>query len=119
MQNNVVWKIDFRDNININDLNKKISEFYRVYPLMTIILETPSTKGAISSFIEKIDNRVKIRIASAYDDERLEAFANVVYKSGATCKEAYYDSVIYTRNETVRIFLSIASAVLNLQNPAG
>lgn len=107
MQNNVIWSIDFRDNINVDELNKKISDFYRSYPLSTIILQVPSTKGAVSSLVEKIDNRVKIRIASAYDDERIEAFKNVIYKSGATWKEAYFDSVVYTRNETIRILREI------------
>ena len=107
MQNNVIWSIDFRDNINVDELNKKISDFYRSYPLSTIILQVPSTKGAVSSLVEKIDNRVKIRIASAYDDERIETFKNVIYKSGATWKEAYFDSVVYTRNETIRILREI------------
>ena len=103
----ITWKFDFRDNINYNELNKKIDEFIRYNPRTQLVIEVPSTKGATSSCLKKLDSRVKIRVAGAFDDVRVENYKNVVYKSGARCQEAYIDSVIYTRNETIKILEEI------------
>ena len=103
MADYVTWKLDFRDKINYEELNKKIDSFIKQNPKIQLVIEVPSTKGATSSCLRKLDNRVKIRIAGAFDDKRVENYKNVVYKSGARCKEAYVDSVIYTRNETIKI----------------
>lgn len=103
----VMWDIDFRDKINIDELNKKIDEFIKLNPSVDLVLQVPSTQGATSSFVQKLDPRIKIRIAGAYDAERLEAYKKVKFTTGADCKEAFIDSVIYTRNETVRILSEI------------
>lgn len=103
----ITWKFDFRDNINYDELNKKIDEFIRYNPRTQLVIEVPSTKGATSSCLKKLDSRVKIRVAGAFDDVRVENYKNVVYKSGARCQEAYIDSVIYTRNETIKILEEI------------
>lgn len=107
MDNYIKWNFDFRDKIDYEKLNKKIDEFIRQNPGIQLVIEVPSTKGATSSCIRKLDNRVKIRIAGAFDDQRLENYRKIVYKSGARCKETYIDSVIYTRNETIRILEEI------------
>ena len=103
----VMWNIDFRDKINIDELNKKINDFILLNPSVDLVLQVPSTQGASSSFVQKLDPRIKIRIAGAYDTERLEAYKNVKFTTGADCKEAFIDSVIYTRNETIRILSEI------------
>lgn len=103
----ITWKLDFRDKIDYDELNKKIDEFIRNNPRTQLVIEVPSTKGATSSCLRKLDSRVKIRVAGAFDDKRVENYKNVVYKSGARCKEAYVDSVIYTRNETIKILEEI------------
>ena len=107
MADYVTWKLDFRDKIDYEELNKKIDSFIKQNPKIQLVIEVPSTKGATSSCLRKLDNRVKIRIAGAFDDKRVENYKNVVYKSGARCKEAYVDSVIYTRNETIKILEEI------------
>lgn len=107
MRKYVMWNTDFRDNISVEELNKKIDDFIRLNPNTDIVLQVPSTKGATSSFVQKLDPRAKIRIAAAYDEERVERYKNVVYDSGATCKEAHIESVIYTRNETIKILREI------------
>lgn len=107
MRNYVMWDIDFRDKINVDELNKKIHDFINLNPNLDLVLQVPSTQGATSLFVQKLDPRVKIRIAGAYDAERLEAYKNVRFRQGADCKEAFIDSVIYTRNETIRILREI------------
>ena len=103
----VMWDIDFRDKINVEELNRKIGDFIRLNPSVDLVLQVPSTQGATSSFVQKLDPRIKIRIAGAYNAERLEAYKNVKFTTGADCKEAFIDSVIYTRNETIRILSEI------------
>lgn len=103
----VMWDIDFRDRINVDELNKKINDFIMLNPSIDLVLQVPSTQGATSSFVQKLDPRIKIRIAGAYNAERLESYKKVKFSTGADCKEAFIDSVIYTRNETIRILSEI------------
>jgi hypothetical protein len=107
MNNYIVVDLNFRDKINIEELNRNIENFKRNNPSIDYVINIPSTRGVSSSFVRKINPKAKIRIASSYDSDRLNNFKDVHYNSGEHCKEAYYESVIYTRNETIKILEEI------------
>lgn len=115
MRQYITLDINFRDKIDIEELNRNIESFITRNPSIDFVLNTPSTKGVSSSFVQKLHPKVKIRIASSYDDERLENFKDVHYNSGEDCKDAYFDSVIYTRNETIKILREIEEIEKGIQ----
>ena len=62
--------------------------------------------------INKISKNIDIRIAGAFDDTRINnykkaRFYNEEHTKYVTCQEAYYNSVIYSRNETILILKEI------------
>ena len=71
-------------------------------PSQRILIEIPNTKGISSDLLKTLDSRVSIRIAGAYDKERVSRLGNVQYKNGET-GQYYTDAVIYSRNEAVKI----------------
>lgn len=107
--------VNFRDKIDIEELNRNIESFISRNPSIDFVLNTQSTRGVSSSFVQKLHPKVKIRIASSYDEERLENFKDVHYNSGEDCKAAYFDSVIYTRNETIKILREIEEIESGIQ----
>ena len=107
MKQYTLINMNFRDKVNVEELNKRIESFTRMNPNLDYVINIPDTIGVSSSFVQKLHPKVKIRIASSYDDDRLESFKDVKYNTGEDCKAAYIDSVIYTRNETIKILREI------------
>lgn len=116
MNQYITYDINFRDKIDIEELNKNIDSFIKRNPSIDFVLNVPSSKGATSSFVQKLHPKVKIRIAGAYDDDRLSGFRDVRYNNGELCKDAYFDSVIYTRNETIKILKEIEEIEKGIQS---
>ena len=82
----------------INEINKSKT----LNPQEKILIEVPDTKGISSYFLNMLNQDVHIRIAGAYDRERVDRLRNVRYKNGET-GEYYYSAVIYTKDEAVKI----------------
>ena len=78
-----------------------------------VLVEFPNTKGLSSNDILNIPTGTKIRIAGAYDDERIEIYKDKVFgrtkdsKTNETAMDYYFESVVYTRNELYRILQEI------------
>lgn len=115
MKQYTLINMNFRDKVNIEELNKRIESFTRMNPNLDYVINIPDTIGVSSSFVQKLHPKVKIRIASSYDDDRLESFKDVKYNTGEDCKAAYIDSVIYTRNETIKILREIEEIEKGIQ----
>ena len=69
------------------------------YPNVKILVEVQNTKGITSSMIRQLSPNVAVRIAGGFDEERC--------KNGHFTGNEYTESVIYTRNETVKILEEI------------
>ena len=69
------------------------------YPNVKILVEVQNTKGITSSMIRQLSPNVAVRIAGGFDEERC--------KNGHFTGNGYTESVIYTRNETVKILEEI------------
>ena len=66
-------------------------------PNVSFILEIPNTVGVSQSDLRRLpSNVVSIRVAGAYDDERLQA-----YKHSPHRVKDNYESVIYSKNEVI------------------
>lgn len=72
----------------------------------SILIEVINTKKLNVALLKKINPNVSIRIAGPYNQERLNIYKNQRFKE-ESCQEYYYDSVIYTRNETIKIIEEI------------
>lgn len=64
-----------------------------------ILVEVQNTKGMTSSMIRQLGSNVAIRIAGGFDEDRC--------KNGHFTGNGYTESVIYTRNETIKILEEI------------
>lgn len=99
--------ISYEDSsINIDEINK----YARNYPNDIILVEVTNTKGITSSLLRKLEENVCIRIAGAYDYERINAQKGVIFnnKNGKRrAIEYYYGSVIYDKNEAITILEEI------------
>ncbi len=73
------------------------------YPNVKILVEVQNTKGITSSMIRQLSPNVAVRIAGGFDEERC--------KNGHFTGNGYTESVIYTRNETVKILEEIEKLV--------
>lgn len=67
-----------------------------------LTIEIPNTKGVTKEILLKLNPGIKIRVAGGYDDERLKAYE---MNNGMDYIRAndWYNGVIYTRNETIKI----------------
>ena len=88
------------------DINEVI-RFCNKYPNQKLLIQVENTKGITSNEISKLPLNVSIRIAGANNEQRLENYKDVKYVSGETCEEMHFKSVIYTRNETIKILEEI------------
>lgn len=68
-----------------------INAFCSSHPNDRVLIEIPNTKNISPEMIQAIRNNADIRIAGAFDEERLNK------------NSYYYDSVIYTKNEVRQI----------------
>ena len=100
MHYNYRYTITFKENesFNVNYVN----DCYRKYPNDKILVEVANTKGITSNMLRQLNPRAVIRIAGGYDKKRVEQYKHVKYKGGET-GEYIYTSVIYTRNEAIKI----------------
>ena len=91
------YKITFKLNepFDINYIKNVCNQ----YPNSKILVEVQNTKGMTSSMIRQLGSNVAIRIAGGFDEERC--------KNGHFTGNGYTESVIYTRNETVKILEEI------------
>lgn len=71
-------------------------------PQQRILIEIPNTKGISSQLLNTLHQDISIRIAGAYDKERVARLGHIQYDNGET-GEYYTSAVIYTRNEAVKI----------------
>lgn len=115
MRQKIVVDYNFRDKVDVKELNEQIESITSRNPHIDYVINIPSTIGVSSSFVEKLHPKVKIRIAGGYDKERLEGFKEVKYDNGEDCNAAYFDSVIYTRNETIKILREIEEIEKGIQ----
>ena len=76
-----------------------INNVCRQYPQKRFLIEVQNTKGLKSSELRKLNPNVSIRIAGSFDEERC--------KNGHFTGNDYYNSVIYTRNESIKILEEI------------
>ena len=100
--------IIYEDNkdFNINEINKQAKS----HPEEEIYVEIPNTKGITSSMLKKLENNVNIRIAGAYDLERMTLQQHKMFRNKNGKKSAleyYFTSVIYTKEEAIIILEEI------------
>ncbi len=99
--------IKYDRTFNFNTIDQKVidyvNEIKKNNPGITILINIPNTKGISSELLKGLDSKVCIRIAGGNDNDRLEKRKNVVFNNGETAEEYYWDAVIYTRNETIKI----------------
>ncbi len=92
--------------ISLTTLNSrtiaKINALKSQNPRQKILIEIPNTKGISSQLLNTLNQDISIRIAGAYDKERVDRLGNDQYENGET-GEYYTSAVIYTRNEAVKI----------------
>lgn len=91
------YKITFKLNepFDINYIKNVCNQ----YPNSKILVEVQNTKGMTSSMIRQLGSNVAIRIAGGFDEDRC--------KNGHFTGNGYTESVIYTRNETIKILEEI------------
>lgn len=91
------YKITFKLNepFDINYIKNVCNQ----YPNSKILVEVQNTKGMTSSMIRQLGSNVAIRIAGGFDEDRC--------KNGHFTGNEYTESVIYTRNETIKILEEI------------
>ena len=91
------YKITFKLNepFDINYIKNVCNQ----YPNFKILVEVQNTKGITSSIIRQLGSNVAIRIAGGFDEARC--------KNGHFTGNEYTESVIYTRNETIKILEEI------------
>lgn len=80
----------------------KINAIKTQNPKQKILVEIPNTKGISSKLLKTLNQDISIRIAGAYDKERVDRLGVVRYSNGET-GEYYTSAVIYSRNEAVNI----------------
>lgn len=98
--------IKYDRTFNFNTIDQQVidyvNEIKKNNPGTTILINIPNTKGISSEMLKGLNSKVAIRIAGGYDNDRVEKNKNNRYVGGET-GEYYWDSVIYTRNETIKI----------------
>lgn len=104
MKYNYQYKITFKLNQPF-DINY-IKSVCNRYPNSKILVEVQNTKGITSSMIRQLSSNVAIRIAGGYDEERIARYRGLFFGNEST-QDYYYNSVIYTKNETIKILEEI------------
>lgn len=104
MKYNYQYKITFKLNKQF-DINY-IKNVCNQYPHSKILVEVQNTRGITSSMIRQLGSNVVIRIAGGYDEERISRYKGHTFGDEST-EDYYYNSVIYTKNETIKILEEI------------
>lgn len=89
---------DYNEPLDIDFINNVCKK----YPNKNILVEVKNTKGITSSELKNLNSNVKIRVSGGYDEQRVKINKGKQYKTGET-GEYYVNSVIYTRNELIKI----------------
>lgn len=95
-------KFNLDEPFDINYIKSRCNQ----YPNYKILVEVQNTKGITSSMLKQLDENIGIRIAGAYDEERISRYKGQTFGKETT-EDYYYNSVIYTRNETIKILEEI------------
>ena len=90
-----------------------VNNYCKKYPNSKILVEIQNTKGITSNMISQLDENVGIRIAGGYDEARLNRYKGAVF-GNESVEDYYYNSVIYTRNETINILTAIEKIESNI-----
>lgn len=98
------YKITFKLNAPF-DINY-IKNVCDQHPNSKILVEVQNTKGMTSSMVRQLGSNVAIRIAGGYDEERIARYKGRFFGNEST-DDYYYNSVIYTKNETIKILEEI------------
>ena len=93
---------DYNEPLDIDFINNVCKK----YPNKNILVEVKNTKGITSSELKNLNSSVKIRVSGGYDEQRVKINKGKQYKTGET-GEYYENSVIYTRNELIKILEEI------------
>lgn len=95
------YKIKFKLNqpFDINYIKNVCNQ----YPNSKILVEVQNTKGMSSSMLRQLSSNVAIRVAGGYDEDRISRYG----KDLRWASNYYYESVIYTKNETIKILEEI------------
>lgn len=83
------------ETFNVNYVNN----ICKHYPNSKILIEVQNTKGISSTMLKQLNSNILIRIAGGYDTDRINRYGKDLFWSS----NYYYDSVIYTQNETIKI----------------
>lgn len=85
-----------------------VNDFCMRHPYVNKLVEVANTRGISSSDLKRLDPSIMIRIAGGYDKYRLE--------HAPQSQDYLYSSVIYTRNEAIKIVeeMEKSSLVLDL-----
>ena len=85
------------------------------YPNSNILVEVQNTKGISSDMIRQLNSNAAIRIAGGYDKKRVELNKNRKFSDGET-GQYYFDAVIYSKNETIKILEEIERIESGISN---
>lgn len=110
--------ISYEDNTDFNIT--EINNYAKSHPNDDIVVEIPNTKGITSSMLKRLEDNVLIRIAGAYDYERMNAQKNNNFRTKKGTKksalEYYYLSVVYKKIEAVKILERIEKIEENINS---
>lgn len=95
-----------------------VNNVCNMYPNEKILVEVQNTKGISSLDIRKTNNNVDFRIVGGYDERRVKLNKNSKYKSGET-GDYYFSSVIYSKNETIKIVEKLEQIEKNINENWG
>ncbi len=104
MQYNYQYKITFKLNEPFDV--KFVNDVCNQHSNSRILVEVQNTKGITSSMIRQLSPNIAVRIAGAYDEERIAKYKGRNF-GNEDVEAYYYDSVIYSRNECVKILEEI------------
>ena len=94
------YKIEFKPGESFNF--QYVINACRNYPNSKILVEVQNTKGISSSMLRRLSaNNVAFRIVGGYDKDRIQRCAQI------RGSNYYFDSVIYSKNETIKIIEEI------------
>jgi hypothetical protein len=94
------YKIEFKPGESFN--LQYVINACRNYPNSKILVEVQNTKGISSSMLRSLSaNNVAFRVVGGYDKDRIQRCARL------RSSNYYFDSVIYSKNETIKIIEEI------------
>lgn len=91
------YRLTFKSDeiFNVNYINN----ICKHYPNSKILIEVQNTKGISSAMLRQLNSNILIRVAGGYDANRISRYGKDLFWAS----NYYYDSVIYSKNETIKI----------------